>query len=239
MAGVLAAGLALGLVVAPVVGGGIASAQTQPSSTTQAGPGDALRTAFLDNLAKALGIQRSALDSAITSAGTSTVDSAQQQGTLTQQQADDLKARIQAGDAGALFGGRGPGGRGPGGPGGPEHGLRAAGVQQAMVDAAASKLGVTAAELKTQLRSGQTIAQLAQAHGTTEQAVIDAALVAAKTQLAQLVSNSTLTQAQADQIYAQLQQRGANRFARPERGPGGRPGNAAPVSPTPTTGQGA
>jgi hypothetical protein len=236
-AGIMVAGLALGVVLAPLVGGA-ASAQTQPPASSQAAPGDALRTLFLDKLAAALGIQRSALDSAMTTAGTSAVDAAVQQGTLTQAQADAIKARVQAGDVGALLGGRGPGG--------PGHGPMDPAAHQAMVDAAAKALGITADELRTQLRGGLTLAQLAQAHGTTEQAVVDAALAAAKAQLAQSVSAGRLTQAQADAIYAQLQQRGADVLAgpggRPGRGPGGRPGSGSPAqppAPTPATGQGA
>ena len=213
----LLAGLALGIIVGPTVRSSVASAQAQPPGQGQSvAPVGTLWNLFLDNLATTLKIQRSALDSAITSAGTSTADAAVQQGTLTQAQADALKARIQAGDLGALLGGRG----GPGG----AHQL--GGVKLAMVDAAAKALNITTAELQTQLRSGQTLAQLAQAHNTTEQAVINAALAAAKSLLDQAVSSGSLTQAQADTVYAQLQQQGANLFNPRGRG---RPG--APTAP--------
>jgi hypothetical protein len=227
----LVLGLALGIVVGPTLRSSVAGAQTQPPGQTQsAAPGSALWSLFLDKLAASLKVQRSALDSAIISAGNSTADAAVQQGTLTQAQADALKARIQAGDLGALLGGRGGLG-GHGGPGGPALG----GVHQALLDAAAKALNITTAELQTQLRNGQTLAQLAQAHGTTEQAVVGAALAAAKTQLDQAVSSGALTQAQADSIYAQLQQKGSNLFAPHERGAGRRGGRGAPTSPqTPT-----
>jgi hypothetical protein len=217
----LLAGLALGIIVGPTMRGSVASAQAQPPGQSQsAAPGGALWNLFLDNLATTLNIQRSALDSAITSAGSSTADAAVQQGTLTQAQADALKARIQAGDLGALLGGRG----------GPGRGHQLGGIKQAMLDAAAKALNITTAELQTQLRSGQTLAQLAQAHGATEQAVINAALAAAKTQLDQVVGNGSLPQAQADAIYAQLQQQGADLFT--PRGPGGRGAPLAPPAPT-------
>jgi hypothetical protein len=217
----LLAGLALGIIVGPTVRSSVASAQVQlPQQGQSAAPGGSLWSLFLDKLATALNIQRSALDSAIVSAGNSTADAAVQQGTLTQAQADALKARIQAGDLGALFGGRG----GHGGPGGAQFDA----VKQAMLDAAAKTLNITTAELQTQLRSGQTLAQLAQAHNTTEQAVVSAALAAAKSQLDQAVSGGSLTQAQADTIYAQLQQQGANLLA-----PHGRGGRVAPPSQAP------
>jgi hypothetical protein len=217
----LVAGLALGVIVGPTLRGPAASAQTQtPSQPQTATAAGALWNQFLDKLAAALNTQRAALDSAITSAGASTADEAVQQGTLTQAQADALKARIQAGDLGALFGGRGGFG-----------GHQLDGLKPAMLDAAAKALNITTAELQTQLRGGQTLAQLAQAHNTTEQAVTSAALAAAKTQLDQAVSGSTLTQAQADAIYAQLQQQGANLLTPHGRGPrgGDRPG--APTNP--------
>jgi ribosomal protein S20 len=225
----MVAGLMLGIIVGPTLRSMVASAQAQPPAQTQPpAAGGSLTNLFLDKLAAALKIQRSALDSAITSAGASTVDTAVQQGTLTQAQADALKARIQAGDLGALLGGRG------GFSGGPQLG----GIKQAMLDAAAKALKITTTELLTQLRNGQTLAQLAQAHGTTEQAVTSAALTAAKTQLDQAVTNGTLTQAQADAIYAQLQQRGAQLLT--PRGPGfggrGAPTRPqAPTAPAPTT----
>jgi hypothetical protein len=221
VAAALLAGLALGIIVGPSVRGSVASAQAQPPGQGQSvAPAGTLWNQFLDNLATALNIQRPALDSAIVSAGNSTADAAVQQGTLTQAQADALKTRIQAGDLGALLGGRG--GRGG------AHQL--GGVKQAMLDAAAKALNITTAELQTQLRRGQTLAQLAQAHNTTEQAVVTAALTAAKSQLDQAVSSGSLAQAQADTLYAQLQQQGADLFTPRGRGVPGAP--AAPQAPT-------
>ncbi len=236
IAAAMAVGLGLGIVVGPSLREETASAQTQPPAQTatavptKPATANLLRSTFLDQLAAALNIQRSALDSAITSAGTKTADAAVQQGTLTQAQADALKARIQAGDLGALLGGRGGPVLGDG------RGAKPlAGVQQALLNAGASALGITTDELRTQLRSGQTLAQLAQSNNTTEQAVISAALAAAKTQLDQAVTAGTLTQAQADAAYAQLQQRGAQLFSLGGRGHGGRGLRSAPVTPQATT----
>jgi hypothetical protein len=232
IAAVLALGLALGVVAGPALRGSVANAQTQPpaQSAPSAQSGSTLLSLFLDKLAARLNVQRSALDSAIVSAGNDAADAAVQQGTLTQAQADALKARIQSEGLRALLGGRG----GPGGPGGPG-GAPVAGLQQAIFDAAAKALNITTAELQTQLRSGQTLAQLAQAHNTTEQAVVNAALAAAKTQLDQAVSAGTLTQTQADAIYAQIQAKGSNLLAPHGRGFGGRGQRGAPAAPTAPT----
>ena len=237
----LAGGLLAGTIFGPAVTATTVSAQT-PSASVSAAPaqtsppaqsaaptaaGDTLRSLFLDKLAAALNTDRAALDTAITSAGTSTADEAVAQGTLTQAQADALKARLEAGDVGALWGGRGGFG-----------GRHVPGLRDAVSNAAASALSITADELHTQLESGQTLAQLATAHNTTEQAVIDAALAAAKTELDAAVSSGTLTQVQADAKYAQLQAAGADILSHGGRGP--RDGSRAPDAPatpetTPTT----
>jgi len=109
-------------------------------------------------------------------------------------------------------------------PGRPSRGSHVPGVRQAMLEAAAQALGITADELQTELRNGQTLAQLAQANNTTEQAVIDAALAAAKAQLDQAVAAGTITQAQADAAYAGLEAKGANLLSGGRGGRGGRQG---------------
>lgn len=208
------AGLTVGAIFGPSIAGH-ANAQTgsptasptasaSASASNKASAADSLRNSFLDKLAAALHIDRTTLNNGITSAGNSTADEAVQNGTLTQDQANALKQRIQQGDLG-FFGGRG----GHGGRGGFGGGVRGAGVEQAVVAATAKTLNLSQDQLITQLRSGQTLAQIAQAHGTTEQAVVNAGLAAAKTQLDTAVKNGTVTQAQADAAYAQLQQRGA------------------------------
>lgn len=231
MAAVMA-GLVLGIIFAPTFGSSTANAQTVPPTTTTTSPFDSLRTMFLDKLAAALNIQRSALDTAIVTAGNGTADEAVTAGTMTQEQSDALKAKIQEGDLGALFGGRG-GGRGG-------HGSRdAVEVQSAMLDAAATTLNITSDELKTQLSSGQTIAQLATAHNTTEQAVVDAALAAARTKLSEAVTAGTITQEQADARYAELQAKGADLLSHRGGARGDRGARSAtpetPAAPTATT----
>ena len=218
---VFAGGLLAGTLFGPALIATTVSAQT-PSAPVSAAPaqsaapsqtsapsavGNTLRSLFLDKLA-ALNIDRAALDTAITSAGTSTAAEAVAQGTLTQVQAEALKARIQAGDAGALWGGRGG-----------FDGEQLPGLRDAMSNAAASALGITADELHMQLESGQTLAQLATARSTTEQAVTNAVLAAAKMELDAAVSAGTLTQAQADAKYAQLQAAGATILSHGGRGP--------------------
>jgi len=225
--GAMVVGVALGIAIGPIFAATTASAQSPKAAHPGIWTADgSLWDAFLDNLAAALNIQRATLDSAITTAGNKTIDDAVQQGKLTQAQGDALKSRFQNGDIGALWGrGRIP-------PGPAATALRD--LPRAMLEAAARKLGMTTTELLTQLRSGQTLAQIAQAKGTTEQAVIDAALAAAKTRLSQAVADGNLTQTQADSIYTQLEQKGTLLFTPRGHGFHGRGWWAGPLTPTPT-----
>ena len=88
-------------------------------------------------------------------------------GTLTSAQLDAVVSALDAAGPmrGEMPGGFGDhGGRGDHGRGGRGFGL----------DAAATALGLTADELRTELEGGSTIAEVAQANGVEVQAVIDA-----------------------------------------------------------------
>jgi hypothetical protein len=88
--------------------------------------------------------------------------------------------------------------RGPGGPGGPgfRHGPE--------LDAAAAAIGISTDDLRTALQSGQSLAQIAQAHGKTAQDVVDALVAAEKSELADRVKSGDITQADADQKIAAI-----------------------------------
>jgi polyhydroxyalkanoate synthesis regulator phasin len=118
-------------------------------------------------------------------------------GTITQDQADKVIAAIVAARPAGFPHGGGPfgGHRGPGGLGG---------VIGAGLDTVATTLGISADEVKTALESGQTLADLAVAHGKTAQDVIDAIVAEAKTHLDTAVTDGKLTQAQADKILTEL-----------------------------------
>jgi polyhydroxyalkanoate synthesis regulator phasin len=147
-------------------------------------------------------------------------------GTLTQEQADKVVSTLKD----AMPQGRG----GPGGPGGEHAGRGGPGL-----DAAATALGITADELRTDLQGGQTIAQVAASKGVGVQTVIDAMVAEAKTHLAAEVASGEHTQAEADQKLADLTQRITDSVnngmpARGDHGPGGR----APADSSTSTTQG-
>ena len=71
----------------------------------------------------------------------------------------------------------------------------------------AKAIGISEADLKTALASGQTMAVVAKAHNVAVQTVIDALVADGKSELAAAVKAGTITQAQADAMQANLVQR--------------------------------
>jgi hypothetical protein len=133
-------------------------------------------------------------------------------GTLTQVQVDSVVATLEA--AGPIGGG-GPGGHGGhGGHGGPGFSV------------VATTLGMTEAEVRDAISNGQTLAQLAEAKGSTAQALIDAILADHKSHLDEEVAAGELTQAEADAKLADATTRVTdfvnNTDATKLMGPGGR-----------------
>lgn len=128
--------------------------------------------------------------------------------TLTRAQADRVATTLGKIDLG------GRGGRGPGG--GPDRG--------ADLDAAAEALGMTAADLRTALQGGKTLAGVAGDRGVPVATLVAALVDTEETELAQAVEDGRITQAQADQRSADLTARITDRVhaIRPDRGPGGR-----------------
>jgi hypothetical protein len=181
----LVVGAAAGLAVA---GGGAALAATQLGSPRQE------NQAVLNDAAKQLGVEPSALSAALKKALENRVDEAVAAGRLTKAQGDELKQRIEAGNV-PLFGGPGPGGL-------MHHDGAFGGL-----DAAGTYLGLTEAQLRTQLESGKSLADVAKAQGKTVDGLVQALVDAAKKKLEAAVAASRLTQTQADSILADLKSR--------------------------------
>jgi len=128
-------------------------------------------------------------------------------GTITQSQSDAVVAALVANGPKDGMHGRG---HGPG------------------LDVAAQALGMTTDELHTALDGGTTLAQVAADKGVNVQVVIDALVAAAKTHIAQEVTDGEITQEQADQKLADVDQRVTDMVngVRPQGGPdGGRSGH--------------
>ena len=94
----------------------------------------------------------------------------------------------------------------------------------AAITKAAEVVGVTAAELRTEIQSGKTVAEIAVAKGKTGQAVIDALVADAKTALDAKVTAGTITQVQADTRLAVATARITAWVNETQNGPLGGPG---------------
>jgi hypothetical protein len=190
--------IAIGAAALVVAGGGGAAVAATGSGSS---PND-----FLDSVARHLGISREKLDDATKAAAIDQVDAQLKAGQITQDQADALKKRIEAGDIPPLGGlpGFGFGRGGPGIPGGP--GLLKAGIGDSIA-AAAKYLGLSESALRDQLEDGKSLADVAKAQNKDLNGLKDAILAAAKGDLDKAVSDKRLTQSQADDIYNGLKDR--------------------------------
>jgi transposase-like protein len=163
--------------------------------------GGRVEQAVLDDAAKRLNVTPEQLRDALSQAQDAQLDQAVKDGKLTQQQAAAIKARRK--QSGRVLGGgpSGPGFRHHGfGPGfGPGHG--AAG---AIFPDLAKALGITREQLRTQLRGGKSIADIAKAQGTSLDDVRSALKADAKTAADKAVKDGDLTQAQADELLTHL-----------------------------------
>lgn len=188
-----------------VAGGGAGIAASQD---------DSAGSSFLDSVAKHLGISSQELEDAAEAAALDQVDEALDQGRITEEQAEELRSRIEAGEV-PFFG---PGFFGPGllGPGffGPGfgHGMRVGPVGPEhhfffgdKLSSAADYLGLTEAELHEQLADGKSLADVAEAEGKTVDGLERAILDGARASLDEAVEAERLTREQADAVYERLQ----------------------------------
>ena len=171
-------------------GGGVAVAASGTGSPSRESK------AVIDDAAKQLGIPSSKLSGALKQALANQVDAAVAAGRLTKEQGAELKQRLESGDF-PLIGGLHRGG-------GHHFGFFGG------LDAAAGYIGVTETELRTQLESGKSLAQVAKDHGKTADGLVAALVADAKQKLDTAVSAKRLTQAQADEMLSGLKQRITN-----------------------------
>jgi hypothetical protein len=75
------------------------------------------------------------------------------------------------------------------------------------LDAAADAIGIEASDLREALRSGQTIAEVAEANGVAVADVVAAMVTDAQEHLAEAVTDGRLTQEEADERAAELEDR--------------------------------
>jgi hypothetical protein len=152
-------------------------------------------------------------------------------GTITQAQADEILAALQAARPA----------HGPGGKGGRGHGF-------GNLAAAASALNMTVDELRTALEGGKSLADVAKEKGVDVSKIVDALVAQLKAHLDEEVASGKHTQAEADQMLADARS-GIEAFVNGTApaggpgfgfgGPGGRghhgPGFGGPGAPAPSS----
>ena len=174
---------AVALLSAAGAGAAVAASQdSSPSSESKA---------VIDDAAKQLGIPSSKLSDALKKALGDRVDAAVATGRLTKAEGDALKARIQSNDFPLV--------------GGPHRGSGHGFIGR--LDSAAGYIGITEAQLRTELESGKSLAQVAQAHGKSVDGLIGALVAAAKDKLDNAVSAGRLTKAQEAEMLGALKDR--------------------------------
>lgn len=182
----LAAGAGVAIAVAGA-GGAIAATKLSPGDETKA---------VVEDAAKQLGVDPAKLTDALKQALENRIDRAVEDGTLTAEQAEVMKNRVEADDfplfAGPLLGQAHKG-----------FGFRLFGE----LDTAASYLGVTEDSLREALRNGKTLAGIAKDEGKTVDGLVDALVTAATKTLDEAVSAGRLTKVQRDKLVADLEQR--------------------------------
>ena len=175
---------AAALLAATGAGAAVAASQdSSPSSESKA---------VIDDAAKQLGIPSSKLSDALKQALSDRVDAAVAAGRVTKAEGDALKARIQSNDF-PLFGR-------------PHRGFGHFGFI-GRLESAAGYIGITEAQLRTELESGKSLAQVAKAHGKSVDGLIDALVAAAKDKLDNAVSAGHLTKAQETEMLSVLKDR--------------------------------
>lgn len=210
---------------------GVAAVEAAPSPSASPTTSKNYAQTFVDKLAGILHLTPTQTQDALKQAQLQTVDQMLKDGQITQQQADAMKARINAGQGlGFGFGGRHRGFKG-------NRALMQS-LMTAELNAAASALHMSAADLQNALKSGKSLSALETQQNVSDSAVKSAMTNAAKGVLDNAVKAGTITQAQADAILSRvgsgLKFRGHKQDNESNEAPE-TPGGQAPTTPAPTS----
>ncbi len=207
---------------------GVAAVEAAPSPSASPTGSKNYAQVFVDKLAGILHLTPAQTQDALKQAQLQTVDQMLADGKITKAQADAMKARINAGQGLGAIGGFGRHG-----------GFKAdmtlmRDLKTAELNAAASALHMSTADLQSALRSGKSLSDLETQQNVSDSAVKAAMKSAAKGVLDKAVKAGTITQAQADAILSKLGS-GLGRFGHKPAWPQTPGGSAPSTSPTPGT----
>jgi hypothetical protein len=200
---------------------GVAAVEAAPSPSASATASKNYAQVFVDKLAGILHLTPAQTQDAIKQAQLQTVDQMLKDGKISKQQADAMKARINAGQGLGFGFGRHEGSKG-------NHALMKD-LKTAELNAAASALHMSTADLQSALRSGKSLTDLETQQKVSDSDVKAAMKNAAKGVLDKAVTAGTITQAQEDSILARVGS-GKFRYHKHEQTPGG----LSPTTPTPS-----
>jgi hypothetical protein len=148
---------------------------------------------FRQNLAGLLGISVEEYDSAVEQAQEQTLDEAVAEGWLTQEQADQMRERMEQAP------GMRPWGR-------MDKGFGRHGRGISLLSVAADELGMSHTDLMAELHDGKTIADVASERGLDPQTIADAYIAQLSEHLSQAVEDERLTQRMADSMLEQAKE---------------------------------
>ena len=162
----------------------------------QEGDAQKLGERFVAETAERLGVTPEELTSAMTDAQYEIIDDAVAEGRLTEDDAAKLKERIEEYGPLSVIGRRHRDRDGEG----PCHGARL------VVGAAGEVLGKEPAEVAAAVKAGESLAEQAEAQGMSVEDFKMALLAAVKATLQTKVDEGTITQVQADRIFAGIEE---------------------------------
>jgi len=153
---------------------------------------------FVTKLAALLNVDKPTLVTDMKQAASSTIDDAAAAGDLSPNQATRLKERVESGDFSHMGQPMGEGGTGA------MHAKMMAN-RAAIINALASKMGMTTDQLQKELQQGKTLHRIGTEHNVSDQDSKAAILSVVQPQLAEAVQNGDLSQKQADAIVKRVQ----------------------------------
>jgi polyhydroxyalkanoate synthesis regulator phasin len=102
------------------------------------------------------------------------------------------------------------------------------GLVKAGLDTVATAIGISETDLRTELRAGKTIAQVAEAHDVAAQKVIDAIVAASTKAIDEAVAKGTITEERAADLKEDLEERATSMVNETHPGRGRGPGRGGP-----------
>jgi hypothetical protein len=202
--GVAGASLVLvGILAGFIIGGStpvFASRDSAESSLSQATPGNATSYCQLyeQTLAKQLGVSESKLETANSAALQTVIKQMAKDGTITSQQESKLLQKVQK------YGSRPCSHLNQFAHWASGHHQMLAGARQSIMIPVAASLGISTSTLESDLKSGETIPEIAKARNVSLSAVNSAYLSAVKSLLSQAASKKEITQDESNTLYSRV-----------------------------------